>query len=122
VKVGCVCPQPCDVSCVLEEEYAVVRVFVSKVKSELKSVVKRCRNLENLQSDCHRKMEETERELCSCQLLISQVRTHTHTHTGADLTIRQRSVTGLGPELPPKYLIQLCFSRLFFSFWQIIYF
>ncbi|XP_039510963.1 kinesin heavy chain-like [Pimephales promelas] len=80
---------PCDVSCVLEEEYAVVRVFVSKVKSELKSVVKRCRNLENLQSDCHRKMEETERELCSCQLLISQVRTHTHTHTGADLTIRQ---------------------------------
>ncbi|KAG1930158.1 kinesin heavy chain [Pimephales promelas] len=63
---------PCDVSCVLEEEYAVVRVFVSKVKSELKSVVKRCRNLENLQSDCHRKMEETERELCSCQLLISQ--------------------------------------------------
>ncbi|XP_077053751.1 kinesin heavy chain-like [Siphateles boraxobius] len=63
---------PRDVSCVLEEEYAVVRVFVSKVKSELKSVVKRCRNLENLQSDCHRKMEETERELCSCQLLISQ--------------------------------------------------
>ncbi|CAM4629463.1 unnamed protein product [Leuciscus chuanchicus] len=63
---------PRDVSCVLEEEYAVVRVFVSKLKSELKSVVKRCRNLENLQSDCHRKMEETERELCSCQLLISQ--------------------------------------------------
>ncbi|KAK7145351.1 hypothetical protein R3I94_011449 [Phoxinus phoxinus] len=64
--------QPRDVSCVLEEEYAVVRVFVSKVKSELKSVVKRCRNLENSQSDCHRKMEETERELSSCQLLISQ--------------------------------------------------
>ncbi|XP_067228742.1 kinesin heavy chain [Chanodichthys erythropterus] len=63
---------PCDLSGVLEEEYAVVRVYVSKVKSELKSVVKRCRQLEALQSDCHRKMEETGRELSSCQLLISQ--------------------------------------------------
>ncbi|XP_043088158.1 kinesin heavy chain [Puntigrus tetrazona] len=63
---------PCDLSGVLEEEYAVVCVYVSKVKSELKSVVKRCRQLEALQADCHRKMEETGRELSSCQLLISQ--------------------------------------------------
>ncbi|KAF4112649.1 kinesin heavy chain [Onychostoma macrolepis] len=63
---------PCDLSGVLEEEYAVVCVYVSKVKSELKSVVKRCRQLESLQADCHRKMEETGRELSSCQLLISQ--------------------------------------------------
>ncbi|XP_067314826.1 kinesin heavy chain [Pseudorasbora parva] len=63
---------PCDLSGVLEEEHAVLRVYVSKVKSELKSLVKRCRQLENLQSDCHRKMEETGRELSSCQLLISQ--------------------------------------------------
>ncbi|XP_051563571.1 kinesin heavy chain-like isoform X1 [Myxocyprinus asiaticus] len=62
----------CDFSGVLEEEYAVVCVYVSKVKSELKSMVKRCRYLESLQSDCHRKMEETGRELSSCQLLISQ--------------------------------------------------
>ncbi|XP_073707336.1 kinesin heavy chain [Garra rufa] len=63
---------PCDLSGVLEEEYAMVCVYVSKVKSELKSVVKRCRQLEGLQADCHRKMEETGRELSSCQLLISQ--------------------------------------------------
>ncbi|KAK2889668.1 hypothetical protein Q8A67_015043 [Cirrhinus molitorella] len=63
---------PCDLSGVLEEEYAVVCVYVSKVKSELKSVVKRCQQLEALQADCHRKMEETGRELSSCQLLISQ--------------------------------------------------
>ncbi|KAL0191834.1 hypothetical protein M9458_014532, partial [Cirrhinus mrigala] len=63
---------PCDLSGVLEEEHAVVCVYVSKVKSELKSVVKRCRQLEALQADCHRKMEETGRELSSCQLLISQ--------------------------------------------------
>uniref|UniRef100_A0A671M8W4 Kinesin-like protein n=1 Tax=Sinocyclocheilus anshuiensis TaxID=1608454 RepID=A0A671M8W4_9TELE len=63
---------PCDLSGVQEEEYAVVCVYVSKVKSELKSVVKRCGQLEALQTDCHRKMEETGRELSSCQLLISQ--------------------------------------------------
>uniref|UniRef100_A0AAR2LXJ8 Kinesin-like protein n=1 Tax=Pygocentrus nattereri TaxID=42514 RepID=A0AAR2LXJ8_PYGNA len=63
---------PRDLSGVLEEEYAVVCVYVSKVKSELKSVVKRCRQLESIQTDCHRKMEETGRELSSCHLLISQ--------------------------------------------------
>lgn len=73
--------QPCDLSGVPEEEHAVVCVYVSKVKSELKSVVKRCRQLEALQADCHRKMEETGRELSSCQLLISQVTQQTHTHT-----------------------------------------
>ncbi|XP_066519772.1 kinesin heavy chain [Hoplias malabaricus] len=63
---------PRDLSGVLEEEYAVVCVYVNKVKSELKSVVKRCRQLESVQTECHRKMEETGRELSSCQLLISQ--------------------------------------------------
>lgn len=36
-------------------------------------MVKRCHHLENLQMECHRKMEETGRELSSCHLLISQV-------------------------------------------------
>ncbi|KAK1796426.1 hypothetical protein P4O66_009475 [Electrophorus voltai] len=63
---------PRELSGILEEEYAVMCVYVSKVKSELKSLVKRCRHLESLQSDSHRKMEETGRELSSCQLLISQ--------------------------------------------------
>ncbi|XP_016431331.1 kinesin heavy chain-like [Sinocyclocheilus rhinocerous] len=38
---------PCDLSGVQEEEYAVVCVYVSKVKSELKSLVKRCGQLES---------------------------------------------------------------------------
>ncbi|KAI5109090.1 kinesin heavy chain isoform X2 [Silurus meridionalis] len=63
---------PHDLSGVLEGEYAVVCVYISKVKSELKSLVNRCRQLENLQTDSQRKMEETGRELSSCQLLISQ--------------------------------------------------
>lgn len=63
-----------EIGGVIEEEFTVARLYISKIKSEVKSMVKRCRNLENLQTDCHRKMEETEREMSSCHLRISQVR------------------------------------------------
>lgn len=66
-------PQPVEVSGAIEEEFTVARLYISKIKSEVKSVVKRCRQLESLQVECHRKMEVTGRELSSCQLLISQV-------------------------------------------------
>lgn len=65
--------QPVEISGAIEEEFTVARLYISKIKSEVKSVVKRCRQLENLQVECHRKMEVTGRELSSCQLLISQV-------------------------------------------------
>lgn len=68
-------PQPVEISGAIEEEFTVARLYISKIKSEVKSVVKRCRQLENLQVECHRKMEVTGRELSSCQLLISQVST-----------------------------------------------
>uniref|UniRef100_A0AAQ5ZAA9 Kinesin motor domain-containing protein n=1 Tax=Amphiprion ocellaris TaxID=80972 RepID=A0AAQ5ZAA9_AMPOC len=61
-----------DVIGAIEEEFTVARLYISKIKSEVKSMVKRCRQLENMQLECHRKMEETGRELSSCQLLISQ--------------------------------------------------
>ncbi|XP_040196838.1 kinesin heavy chain isoform X1 [Rana temporaria] len=63
---------PVEISGAIEEEFTVARLYISKIKSEVKSVVKRCRQLENLQVECHRKMEVTGRELSSCQLLISQ--------------------------------------------------
>lgn len=66
--------QPIEISGAIEEEFTVARLYISKIKSEVKSVVKRCRQLEGLQVECHRKMEVTGRELSSCQLLISQVR------------------------------------------------
>lgn len=66
-------PQPVEISGAIEEEFTVARLYISKIKSEVKSMVKRCRQLENMQLECHRKMEETGRELSSCQLLISQV-------------------------------------------------
>ncbi|XP_059417347.1 kinesin heavy chain-like [Carassius carassius] len=63
---------PVEISGAIEEEFTVARLYISKIKSEVKSMVKRCRQLENMQLECHRKMEETSRELSSCQLLISQ--------------------------------------------------
>ncbi|KAM6977327.1 kinesin family member 5Aa [Aplochiton taeniatus] len=63
---------PVEISGAIEEEFTVARLYISKIKSEVKSMVKRCRQLEYLQLECHRKMEETGRELSSCQLLISQ--------------------------------------------------
>uniref|UniRef100_A0A8C8E337 Kinesin-like protein n=1 Tax=Oryzias sinensis TaxID=183150 RepID=A0A8C8E337_9TELE len=61
-----------EINGAIEEEFTVARLFISKIKSEVKSMVKRCRHLENLQVECHRKMEETSRELSSCHLLNSQ--------------------------------------------------
>uniref|UniRef100_A0A668UXB9 Kinesin-like protein n=1 Tax=Oreochromis aureus TaxID=47969 RepID=A0A668UXB9_OREAU len=66
---------------VIEEEFTVARLYINKIKSEVKSMVKRCRHLENLQTECHRKMEETGRELSSCHLLISQHEAKIHSLT-----------------------------------------
>ncbi|TTL25874.1 Kinesin heavy chain isoform 5A [Bagarius yarrelli] len=63
---------PVEISGAIEEEFTVARLYISKIKSEVKSMVKRCKQLESMQLECHRKMEETGRELSSCQLLISQ--------------------------------------------------
>ncbi|XP_068598150.1 kinesin heavy chain [Brachionichthys hirsutus] len=63
---------PVEITGVIEEEFTVARLYISKIKSEVKSMVKRCRHLESLQMECHRKMEETGRELSSCHLLVSQ--------------------------------------------------
>uniref|UniRef100_A0A671Y682 Kinesin-like protein n=1 Tax=Sparus aurata TaxID=8175 RepID=A0A671Y682_SPAAU len=63
---------PMEITGVIEEEFTVARLYISKIKSEVKSMVKRCRHLESLQMECHRKMEETGRELSSCHLLVSQ--------------------------------------------------
>lgn len=62
-----------EITGAIEEEFTVARLYINKIKSEVKSMVKRCHHLEALQTECHRKMEETGRELSSCHLLISQV-------------------------------------------------
>lgn len=49
------------------------RLYISKMKSEVKSLVNRSKQLESAQADAHRKIQANEKELASCQLLISQV-------------------------------------------------
>lgn len=58
----------------IEEEFTMARLFISKMKSEVKSLVNRSKHLESTQTDTVRKMQANEKELASCQLLISQVR------------------------------------------------
>src|SRR4029434_4508410 len=70
------------------------RLYISKMKSKVKSLVNRGKQLETAQADTNRKMQANEKELASCQLLIAQVTgTHTppHTHTHAEST---RTVQG----------------------------
>ncbi|XP_036396486.1 kinesin heavy chain [Megalops cyprinoides] len=57
---------------VIEEEFTMARLYISKMKSEVKSLVNRSKQLETAQADTSRKMQANEKELASCQLLISQ--------------------------------------------------
>nr|CAG4643016.1 EOG090X014G [Ilyocryptus agilis] len=65
--------QPFDAgSAKSEEEFAMARIFVSKMKSEAKNLVQRCQTLETAQVECSKKMDESERELVDLRLLITQ--------------------------------------------------
>uniref|UniRef100_A0A673X6J5 Kinesin-like protein n=1 Tax=Salmo trutta TaxID=8032 RepID=A0A673X6J5_SALTR len=57
---------------VIEEEFTMARLYISKMKSEVKSLVNRSKQLESSLVDTSRKMQANEKELASCQLLISQ--------------------------------------------------
>uniref|UniRef100_A0A8C9TGD5 Kinesin-like protein n=1 Tax=Scleropages formosus TaxID=113540 RepID=A0A8C9TGD5_SCLFO len=57
---------------VIEEEFTVARLYISKMKSEVKTLANRSRQLESAQADASRKMQANEKELAACQLLISQ--------------------------------------------------
>ena len=57
----------------MEEEFTLARLYLSKMRSEVKSLVNRSKQLERGQADSHLKIQANEKELASCQLLISQV-------------------------------------------------
>ncbi|KAF0046717.1 hypothetical protein F2P81_000350 [Scophthalmus maximus] len=56
----------------IDEEFTVARLYISKMKSEVKTMAKRCKQLESTQSESNNKMDENEKELATCQLRISQ--------------------------------------------------
>ena len=57
----------------IEEEFTVARLYVSKMKSEVKTLVQRCGTLETQQTEVNSKLEEKEKELSNQKLLIQQV-------------------------------------------------
>ncbi|KAB5584545.1 hypothetical protein PHYPO_G00108810 [Pangasianodon hypophthalmus] len=62
----------CEDGVSLEDEFSVVRLFLTKLKSELKSLVNRTKQLESTHEHTSFKILASERELASCHVLISQ--------------------------------------------------
>ncbi|XP_066519294.1 kinesin heavy chain-like isoform X2 [Hoplias malabaricus] len=58
----------------IEEQFIVARLFLTKFKSELKSLINRTKQLETAHDHASLKILANEKELASCQLLISQVK------------------------------------------------
>ncbi|XP_055526887.1 kinesin heavy chain-like [Wyeomyia smithii] len=56
----------------LEEEFTIARLFISEIKAEAKIVSQRCLNLEKFQQEANQKINEHEKDLSVCKLLISQ--------------------------------------------------
>ncbi|KAL1137738.1 hypothetical protein AAG570_009434 [Ranatra chinensis] len=63
---------PADSNGKLEEEFTVARLYISKMKSEVKNLVQRCQGLESYQTDSNKKISEYEKDLAECRLLVSQ--------------------------------------------------
>ncbi|XP_053554262.1 kinesin heavy chain [Bombina bombina] len=61
-----------DVNGVIEEEFTMARLYISKMKSEVKSLVNRSKQLETAQIEANKKINASEKELAACQLLSSQ--------------------------------------------------
>uniref|UniRef100_A0A8C9XIA0 Kinesin-like protein n=1 Tax=Sander lucioperca TaxID=283035 RepID=A0A8C9XIA0_SANLU len=69
----CLCLQMTETSGVMEEEFTTARLYISKLKSEVKSLVTRSKQLDTNLTENICRMEANETELNSCQLLVSQL-------------------------------------------------
>ena len=56
-----------------EEEFTVARLYISKMKSEVKTLVSRCGQLESFQQESSKKLEQSEKDLSETKLLVQQV-------------------------------------------------
>ena len=63
-----------ETSGVMEEEFTTARLYISKMKSEVKSLVNRSKQLEVNLTENTCRLETSEKQLNTLQLLVSQVR------------------------------------------------
>lgn len=56
----------------IEEEFTVARLYISKMKSEIKSLVTRATQLEATGQEANKKLDSAEKDLSDCRLKISQ--------------------------------------------------
>lgn len=71
-------PQQQESSGLIDEEFTAARLYINKMKSAVKSMVKRSKQLESTQSESSQRLEEAEKELTACQLRVSQVTAAKH--------------------------------------------
>ncbi|XP_066587811.1 kinesin heavy chain [Prorops nasuta] len=78
----------------LEEEFTVARLFINKMKSEVRNLVQRCQGLESFQIDSNKKISQYEKDLADCRLLISQheARMQTLTESMKEAEIKKRTL------------------------------
>ncbi|XP_014680319.1 PREDICTED: kinesin-1 heavy chain-like, partial [Priapulus caudatus] len=77
-----------------DEEFTVARLYVSKLKTEVKTLVHRCQQLEGCQADSNRKIEETDHQLSDCCLLLQQheVKMKTMVESIKDVEVKKRQL------------------------------
>ncbi|KAG9510535.1 hypothetical protein GZH46_00923, partial [Fragariocoptes setiger] len=56
----------------LEDEFTVARLYINKMKSEVKTLVSKCQQLDSFNSETSKKLQSTERELDELKLKITQ--------------------------------------------------
>jgi len=57
----------------IEEDFTMARLYISKMKSEAKSLIQHCSQLESSATENNKKLDEAENQLSACKLLIQQV-------------------------------------------------
>lgn len=57
----------------MEEDYTVARIYITKIKSDIKTLVSRAQQLEVTEVEVKDKLGSAEKELSDCKLTIQQV-------------------------------------------------
>ena len=57
----------------IEEDFTMARLYISKMRSEAKTLIQHCAQLESSQTENNKKLDEAESQLSACKLLVQQV-------------------------------------------------